>query len=202
MSRPHTRLAKVIHWSFVVLYAYGIFKQVDDLSQLEEKSLLLFEVAFATLFLVIVIMRYTYMRRFETLQGAREPVPKVHTYFAKAVHLSMYACFILLPLTGLAIAGLYTQGYTVNATPDETGSIMDVVLDLHGSVADLSYFLIVVHIAAALWSRVKGEGVWSSMVPIMHEKEPTKNKMITKISELEDNFYNRVERFFSSMDKR
>ena len=202
MSRPHTRLAKVIHWSFVVLYAYGIFKQVDDLSQLEEKSLLLFEVAFATLFLVIVIMRYTYMRRFETLQGAREPVPKVHTYFAKAVHLSMYACFILLPLTGLAIAGLYTQGYTVNATPDETGSIMDVVLDLHGSVADLSYFLIVVHIAAALWSRVKGEGVWSSMVPILHEKESTKNKMITKISELEDNFYNRVERFFSSMDKR
>lgn len=202
MSRPHTRLAKVIHWSFVILYAYGIFKQVDDLSQLEEKSLLLFEVAFATLFLVIVIMRYTYMRRFETFQGAREPVPKVHTYFAKAVHLSMYACFILLPLTGLAIAGLYTQGYTVNATPDETGSIMDVVLDLHGSVADLSYFLIVVHIAAALWSRVKGEGVWSSMVPIMHENEPTKNKMITKISALEDNFYNRVERFFSSNDKR
>ena len=202
MSKPHTRLAKVIHWSFVILYAYGIFKQVDDLSQLEEKSLLLFEVAFATLFLVIVIMRYTYMRRFETFQGAREPVPKVHTYFAKAVHLSMYACFILLPLTGLAIAGLYTQGYTVNATPDETGSIMDVVLDLHGSVADLSYFLIVVHIAAALWSRVKGEGVWSSMVPIMHEKEPTKNKMITKISALEDNFYNRVERFFSSNDKR
>ena len=202
MSKPHTRLAKVIHWSFVILYAYGIFKQVDDLSQLEEKSLLLFEVAFATLFLVVVIMRYTYMRRFETFQGAREPVPKVHTYFAKAVHLSMYACFILLPLTGLAIAGLYTQGYTVNATPDETGSIMDVVLDLHGSVADLSYFLIVVHIAAALWSRVKGEGVWSSMVPIMHEKEPTKNKMITKISALEDNFYNRVERFFSSNDKR
>ena len=202
MSTPETRLAKVIHWSFVILYAYGIFKQVDDLSQLEEKSLLLFEVAFATLFLVIVIMRYTYMRRFETFQGAREPVPKVHTYFAKAVHLSMYACFILLPLTGLAIAGLYTQGYTVNATPDETGSIMDVVLDLHGSVADLSYFLIVVHIAAALWSRVKGEGVWSSMVPIMHEKEPTKNKMITKISSLEDNFYNRLERFFSSNDKR
>ena len=135
MSKPHTRLAKVIHWSFVILYAYGIFKQVDDLSQLEEKSLLLFEVAFATLFLVIVIMRYTYMRRFETFQGAREPVPKVHTYFAKAVHLSMYACFILLPLTGLAIAGLYTQGYTVNATPDETGNIMDVVLDLHGTVA-------------------------------------------------------------------
>ncbi len=79
---------------------------------------------------------------------------------------------------------------------------MDVVLDLHGTVADLSYFLIVVHIAAALWSRVKGEGVWSSMVPILHEKEPTKNKMITKISAFEDGFYNRVEGFFSTKEKR
>ena len=202
MPKPHTRLAKVIHWGFIVLYTYGIFKQVDDLSQLEDRGLLLFEVAFATLFLVIVIMRYSYMRRFETFQGAREPVPKVHTYFAKTVHFAMYGCFILLPLTGLAIAGLYTQGYTVNATPDEAGNIMDVVLDLHGTVADLSYFLIVVHIAAALWSRVKGEGVWSSMVPILHEKEPTKNKMITKISALEDDFYNRVEGFFSTKEKR
>jgi cytochrome b len=97
---------------------------------------------------------------------------------------------------------LYTQGYTENATPDDAGNIMDVVLDLHGTVADLSYFLIVVHIAAALWSRVKGEGVWSSMVPILHEKEPTKNKMITKISALEDDFYNRVEGFFSTKEKR
>tara|TARA_B100000459_G_scaffold123654_1_gene76233 strand:- start:72 stop:680 length:609 start_codon:yes stop_codon:yes gene_type:complete len=201
MSKPHTRLAKVIHWSFVVLYAYGIFKQVDDLSQLEDRGLLLFEVAFATLFLVIVLMRYSYMRRFDTFQGAREPVPKVHTYFAKAVHFSMYACFILLPLTGLAIAGLYTQGYTENATPDEVGNIMDVVLDLHGTAADLSYFLIVLHISAALWSRLKGEGVWSSMVPILQEKEPSKNKIVTKISTFEDKFYNRVENFFATKEK-
>ena len=75
---------------------------------------------------------------------------------------------------------------------------MDVILDLHGIVADLSYMLIVVHIVAALWSRVKGEGVWSSMVPILHEEGLTKNKMITQISRLEDNFYNRVEVFFLS----
>ena len=56
MPKPHTRLAKVIHWGFIVLYTYGIFKQVDDLSQLEDRGLLLFEVAFATLFLIIVIM--------------------------------------------------------------------------------------------------------------------------------------------------
>jgi cytochrome b561 len=41
---------------------------------------------------------------------------------------------------------------------------MDVVLDLHGAVADLSYMLIFLHIGAAIYSRIKGEGVWSQRV--------------------------------------
>ena len=128
--KSHTTLAKVIHWSFILLYVYGIFKQVNDLSDLENSGLLLFEIIFATAFIIIVILRYSYMRRFKTFQGAREPVHIVHYYFARSVHKAMYACFILLPLTGLMIAGLYSQGYTVNATPDEQQTIMDFVLDL------------------------------------------------------------------------
>ena len=61
MGTKHTTLGKVLHWGFLVLYAYGIFKQIDDLSELEDTALLLFEIAFATLFLVIVMLRYAYM---------------------------------------------------------------------------------------------------------------------------------------------
>ena len=50
----HTRLAKTIHWSFIALYAYGIFKQVDDISQLEDDALLNLEVIFASAFLIIL----------------------------------------------------------------------------------------------------------------------------------------------------
>ena len=32
MTKSHTFLAKLIHWTFIPLYAYGIFKQVDDLT--------------------------------------------------------------------------------------------------------------------------------------------------------------------------
>ena len=55
MINNHTFLAKLIHWTFIPLYGYGIFKQVDDLSQLEDPSLLNFEILFATVFLVIVL---------------------------------------------------------------------------------------------------------------------------------------------------
>ena len=196
--KSHTTLAKVIHWSFILLYVYGIFKQVNDLSDLENSGLLLFEIIFATAFIIIVILRYSYMRRFKTFQGAREPVHIVHYYFARSVHKAMYACFILLPLTGLMIAGLYSQGYTVNATPDEQQTIMDFVLDLHGLVAEISYMLILVHIAAAIYSRIKGEGVWSSMVPMLKEDKPSTNKLVTKISTFEEKIYDKIQNIFSS----
>ena len=200
MPTSHTKLAKFIHWTFILLYLYGIVKQVNELGDLEDNQLLLFEIAFATVFLIIVILRYSYMRRFKTFQGATEPVHIVHYYFARIVHRAMYACFILLPLTGLIIAGLYSQGYTVNATPDEEQTIMDVVLDLHGAVADLSYILIFLHIAAAIYSRVKGEGVWSSMVPVLKETGPSQNKVIQNIASYENIAYQKIGDLFSSKD--
>lgn len=197
MSTSHTKLAKFIHWTFILLYLYGIVKQVNELGDLEDNQLLLFEIAFATVFLIIVILRYSYMRRFKTFQGATEPVHIVHYYFARIVHRAMYACFILLPLTGLIIAGLYSQGYTVNATPDEEQTIMDVVLDLHGAVADLSYMLILLHIAAAIYSRIKGEGVWSSMVPVLKETGPSQNKIVQRFAEYENMAYEKIGDFLS-----
>ena len=200
VQNSHTLLARSIHWSFILLYVYGIFKQVNELDELEDTNLLLFEIIFDTIFLVIVILRYSYMSRFKTFLGAREPGHIVHYYFARTVHKAMYACFILLPLTGLMIAGLYSQGYTVNATPDEEQTIMDVVLDLHGAVADLSYMLIFLHIGAAIYSRIKGEGVWSSMVPVLKETGPSQNKIVQNIAEYENMAYEKIGSLFSSKD--
>jgi len=201
MSQSHTKVAKFLHWGFIVLYVYGILKQVNELGELEDKGLLVFEIIFAITFLIIVISRYSYMRRFKTFLGANEPIHIVHYYFARTVHRAMYACFILLPLTGLIIAGLYAQGYTVNATPDEEQTIMDLALDFHGAIADLSYILIILHIAAAIYSRMKGEGVWSSMVPIFNQEKPANNPAIKKIAALEEKIYDRFKHIFSTKRK-
>ena len=196
MEGAHTRTAKFVHWAFVILYAYGIFKQVDDLSQLEDSGLLFFEVIFATVFLAIVIVRYLYMSRFETFLGAREPVPAAHKYLAKAVHSGMYLCLIMLPVTGLLIAGLYTQGYT-----NEEGVMLGSVLGLHGLAADVSYLLIAIHVVAAVWSRMKGDGVWTSMVPIFRETKPSENEFVAKLARLEDKMYTKLDKVASSRKK-
>ena len=164
MQGTHSKLARVTHWVFVILYVYGIYKQLDDVEQLEDRALLEYEVLFASLFLLIVLARYCYMRRYETFLGAREPVSLLHKRIARAVHGSMYLCLALLPLSGLLIAGLFVMGI-------KEGLMQDFAIASHEFFASLSYLLIAGHVAAALLSRVRGEGVWSSMVPVWKEEE-------------------------------
>ena len=185
----HTRLAKIIHWSFIILYAYGMFKQLDDISQLEDNGLLIFEVIFATTFLVIVIGRYFYMRKVETMHASTVPVHRVHKIIAKSVHSSMYIVLVLLPLSGLAIAFLFNQGI-------EDGPMQLVALSVHEFAATASYVLIAIHVSAAIYSRIKGEGVWSSMVPILNDEKPNNHPMIRKVADFEEQVYDQIERLF------
>ena len=186
MQESHTFLGKLIHWTFIPLYAYGIFKQVDDIEALEDQALLVFETIFAAVFLLIVILRFTYMRRFKTFQGATHTPHRIHTFIAKSVHRGMYAALILLPLSGLIIAALYSQDI-------KTGPLQDGALAIHEFSATLSYVMIATHVSAAIYSRVKGEGVWSSMVPILNEDGPTTNPIVEKIIRFEHTIYDKLD---------
>ena len=179
----HTTLAKFIHWAFTLLYAYGIFKQVDDLSELEEASLLNFEILFATIFLIIVLIRYFYMKDTPALLGAHEDVPKGHLFIAKTVHRLVYFSLIMLPTTGLLIAGLFNLGMRG----------VDVAIALHEFSAFLSYIVIALHVGASLYSRFKGEGIWNAMVPIWKETEKNDSNLIIKLEEIEKKLYEKVE---------
>ena len=195
MGTQHTFLGKSLHWGFVLLYAYGIFKQIDDLSQLEDAALLRFEIIFASVFLLLVVIRYGYMRRFETFQGSVVPIHRYHKRFARLMHVAMYLCLILLPVTGLAIAWLYTQGI------GEDQLAMDVAIGLHGFSADLSYVLIAIHLVAALYSRIKGEGVWTSMVPVFTERGRSNNEYVVKVEAMEHEVLRKAEEFIVSRKK-
>ena len=142
----HTKLAKVIHWTFSILYAYGILKQVEDLEELEDPSLLNFEIIFAVIFLIIVMLRFFYMKDAKTLLGAHDEILKGHLFILKP-HRLVYFGLIMLPTTGLLIAGIFNA--------DIPG--MGIAIALHEFSAFLSYITIGIHVAASLYSRYKGE---------------------------------------------
>ena len=182
--KSHTPLAKFIHWSFSILYAYGIFKQVGDLSELEDPALLNFEILFAVVFLVIVFIRYFYMKDTETLLGANIDIRKGHLFIAKSVHKLVYFTLVMLPLTGLLIAGLFSIG---------AGGI-ELAIGLHEFSAFLSYVLIAVHVGASFYSKLKGEGIWNAMTPFWKEKEKKESKLISYLEKTEDKVYETIEK--------
>ena len=41
-NSEYNKIAKFFHWGFVILFIYGVVKQVDDINQLEDNSLNLY----------------------------------------------------------------------------------------------------------------------------------------------------------------
>ena len=163
MRRTHTTLARCLHWGVAALYVYGVAKQLDDVEELADAQLLFTEVVFAAVFLSVVTLRYAYMRRFETFSPARAPIGPARRRAARALPGLGYLCFVLLPASGLWIAWLFARGV-------ERGPWQDAAVGLHELCADLSYVLIGLHVAAAVLSRCKREGVWDAMVPVWRER--------------------------------
>ena len=53
-KKQYSLLAKFWHWGFVLLFIYGVAKQVDEIEQLEDKFFFQFEIVFALLFLSLI----------------------------------------------------------------------------------------------------------------------------------------------------
>ena len=49
--------------------------------------------------------------------------------------------------------------------------LIEGIITVHELAVKASYWLIGLHIAAAVFHRFKGDGVWNSLVPVWKEKE-------------------------------
>ena len=155
-------LAKLFHWGFVLLFLYGLLKQIDSLNQLEEFSLLQFEVMFATVFLLLLAVRFFYMKKTQQ-SSLPEQTPEPQKLAAKIVHTGMYICLAAIPLSGLMIGLLFWLEL-------KDGMLINIVIEAHEFAVSIIYWLIGIHILAAIYHRLKKDGVWSSMVPLWKEK--------------------------------
>ena len=154
--------AKAMHWGFVLLFIYGLLKQIDNLNQLEDTSLLKFEVLFAVVFLALLLIRFVYMKTTQK-SSLPESTPKTQILAAKVVHLGMYSCLAIIPLSGLLIGLLFWLGI-------KDGISINLVIGVHEFAVSIIYWLIGIHIVAATFHRLKKDGVWSSMVPFWKER--------------------------------
>ena len=131
---------------------------MDNVRQLEDSALLRLEIGFATLFLVILPIRYVYVTK--TQRSALPPdAGRFQQMAARLVHLGMYAGLASIAATGLLIALVFWLGF-------RNGLLMQVVNELYGVAVNLSYWLIGMHVLAAVCLRLLCDGIWSAMTSV------------------------------------
>ena len=164
ISKPsYTLTAKIFHWGFVILFAYGISKQIDNINQLENLALLKFEMTFAFLFILFLTTRFVYMKR--TQKSSLPPdTSGVQKALAKAVHYGMYIGMISIAFSGLVIGCLYWLSL-------KNGLIIKTVIYWHEVSVSIVYWLVGLHLMGAIYHRFKNDGVWESMTPTFNGRK-------------------------------
>ena len=102
----HSFLAMIFHWGFVVIFTYGIVKQVDNINQLSDMALLKFEIIFAIAMMFLLAIRYIYMSKMQ-VSSLPEDTSIFQKRAAKIVHNSLYINLAIMPITGLLIGIFY-----------------------------------------------------------------------------------------------
>ena len=161
-KKQYSFLAKFLHWGFVLLFIYGVAKQVDEIEQLEDKFFFQFEIVFALLFLFLLIIRFVYMNKTQET-SLPDDTSRFQKIVARSVHLGMYTALASTAITGLLIGLFYWLGF-------KEGLLINLLTVIHSFVVNALYWLIGIHIVAAIYHRLKKDGVWSSMVPFLKEK--------------------------------
>ena len=162
-NSEYNKIAKFFHWGFVILFIYGVAKQVDDINQLEDKVFFRFEIIFALIFLFLLLVRFIYMKTTHKT-SLPQNAPKLQKISAKIVHNGMYVLLASTVLSGLCIGFLFWIDF-------KDGLLINFFVNIHELIINLLYFFIGIHIIAATYHRLKKDGVWSSMVPILKEKK-------------------------------
>jgi len=70
---------------------------------------------------------------------------------------------------------------------------MGIAISLREFSASLSYVLVALHIAASIYSRLKGEGVWTAMVPLSKEIGKSNSRVLNSLESIENNVYDEIE---------
>ena len=161
-KKQYSLFAKFWHWGFVLLFIYGVAKQVDEIQQLEDLFFFQFEIVFALLFLFLLAIRFVYMSKTQKT-SLPDDTSKIQKIAARTVHLGMYTTLAGTAITGLLIGLFYWLGF-------RQGLFIDFLTAIHSFVVNTVYWLVGIHIVASIYHRLKKDGVWNSMVPFFREK--------------------------------
>lgn len=165
-------VSRLFHWGIAVLVAWQllkIFDRIDDGEHWVGQTLVPYHISIGVLILVLAVFRILWAL------GQRDnrpeaPPPPVMAFLARAGHVLLYACLLLMPLTGIAIMvgngyGLEVFGMQLVAGGGEIQWLADIGGALHSPVAWLLLVMVIGHAGMALVHHfVRKDGVLRRML--------------------------------------
>jgi len=162
VDRPrYAPVLRRLHWlmALLVLAAYLLVEQRDLFPRGSTGRAAMMQGHFwagITVF-VLVWWRLVARRRFGA-PPVTPPLDRATALAAKLLHLALYAFFIVMPLLGLATAWsdgkqvmIPFTGIALPALLQEDKPLAHSLEDLHGSIGQAFYWVIGLHVLAALW---------------------------------------------------
>lgn len=174
-TNRYSTLLIALHWFMFVLLV-AVFVTIEIRGQFPRGSeprdlvkALHFMLGISVLLLVVVRLAL----RLSSKTPAILPAPKPwENLLAKLVHISLYAFMIFMPIAGWVILSAEGHGvpfFGVELPPlvDKNPGLAEQVEDLHKQVGTLGYYLVALHVVAALFHHyVKRDNTLQRMSPL------------------------------------
>ncbi|MBK3867316.1 cytochrome b [Pseudomonas stutzeri] len=162
-------VSRAFHWLMALLIVWQFLKLGDRIAEGEHwigQTLVPWHVSLGAVLMLLVVLRIIWSAR----QLERRPLHDPATaWLVKAGHLALYACMVLMPITGVLYLvgngyGLKVFGQQLLAKGPENGWMASVG-SLHSALAWLTLLLVIGHIGAALYHRlVKRDDIMQRML--------------------------------------
>ncbi|MFZ5655757.1 MAG: cytochrome b [Pseudomonadota bacterium] len=150
-----------LHWltAVLMLLVYVFIEQRGLFERGTAARALMMQSHFWTGLLILALLAWrVLLRRRATLPPITPPLPAWQAVPARLLHAALYAFLLVMPLLGLATAWADGKALLLPFTqvalpaliaPDE--ALAHRLEDLHGSIGEAGYWLIGLHVAAALY---------------------------------------------------
>jgi len=156
-AKPHGFVTKGIHWLSVLLLGYGYFKGLNSVNQLANPDLLRFEVVFASVLGLLFAFRLFWGQKIGGASRLPDLAPKWEHFASRTVHYGLYVSVFTIVGSGLGIAYAYSSALLGRSS-------INAMVDLHEASLAILPFLILIHIAGAIWHKIiRRDGVFESM---------------------------------------
>lgn len=147
-------ISALFHWGMTVLLGWQMLKffdRIDDGEHWVGQTLVSWHVSIGSLLLLLIVARLVWVAR-QDVRPAHDPAT---AKWVKLGHGLLYACMVLLPVTGVmgmvgGGRGWSAFGLTIIPAGPEV-AWADKVSELHSPVSWVFLVLLVGHVAVTLW---------------------------------------------------